>query len=90
MTEIERVVSLVRESGLDTLNLAIEPTTVREVLEALGHPTSGLSVEANRVEYDLRTANASLFGHNGTYCYEKTETIERIARFFTSEKVRRS
>lgn len=88
MTEIKRVVNLVRESGLDTLNLAIEPTTVREVLEALGHPTSGLSVGANRVAYDLRTANASLFGHHGPYCYEKTETLERIARFFASEKVR--
>lgn len=88
MTEIGRVVNLVRESGLNTLNLAIEPTTVREVLEALGHPTSGLSIAANRVEYDVRTANASLFGHRGPYCYEKTETLERIARFFASEKVR--
>lgn len=88
MTEIERVVSLVRESGIDTLNLAIEPTTVREVLEALGHPTSELSVGANRVAYDLHTANASLFGHNGPYCYDKIDTLERIARFFASEKVR--
>lgn len=88
MTEIERVVSLVRESGLDTLNLAIEPTTVREVLEALGHPTNKLSVEANRVAYDLHTANASLFGQSGVYCYDKIDTLERIVRFFASEKVR--
>lgn len=87
MTEIKRVVSLVWESGLDTLNLAIEPTTVREVLEMLGHPTSSLSVDAKRIAYDVRTVNASLFGHSGPYCYNKIETLERIARFFAAKRL---
>ena len=85
MTELGRVVGLVMGSDLTTLDLAIEPTTVWEVLEAVGHSANGLNYGAARVAYNRRTIHGSLFGQIGPYCYEKVETLDRIARFFNDE-----
>ena len=82
--ELGRVVELVMEHGLTTLDLAVEPTTVTEVLEAVGHSTKSLSRKAAQVTYNRRSVHASLFGQSGSYCYTKEETLDMITRFFFS------
>lgn len=78
---LKRIVEYVERSGVETLNVAVEPVTVAELLDCAGVDAGSVSRSAPLVCYDIRTSHAEGFGGSDGYLYSKAQALEGIAGF---------
>lgn len=84
-------VGRVRAAGLELVNLATEPVSVRELArEAFGLELAGpIPSDAPAPRYDFRTRHAALFGGRGGYLLSRDEVLDALRRFVESQGWRR-
>ena len=86
LNHLWRDISIARQSRLQRVNFATEPTSVREVARA------GFGIDfQNRpsttpARYDFRSRHAALFGGSGEYLYDKQQVLSGLAAFVASAR----
>jgi dTDP-4-dehydrorhamnose reductase len=72
-------------AGLSVLNLATEPLAAQTVAQEVFGRTLSCETVA-RVDYDMRTRHAAVFGGEGRYVSDRAEVLARL-REFAGERV---
>lgn len=81
LAHLKHIVEYVQRSDIETLNVAVEPVTVAELLNCAGVDVGRASRLAPLVQYDIRTSHATGFGGRDGYLYSKAQALEGIASF---------
>jgi nucleoside-diphosphate-sugar epimerase len=90
LTRIWRDVEAVLAAGVDLVNFATEPVSVRELArEAFGIDFEGAG-RAAPARYDFRTIHSALFGAQGPYMMSKAQVLGSMRRFVEGEKRKRA
>lgn len=83
-----RDIEKMRRHGLTLLNVATEPTSVREVAQAV----FGIDFDARPnkppARYDFRSRYASIFGGSNGYLYSKQQVLSEMATFVAEQRAR--
>lgn len=70
-----------QDAGLDLVNLAVEPVSVADVVQALSGRAYTHHTDAAPIAYDMRTRHAAYWGGSGAYLEDKRACLGRIAAF---------
>lgn len=86
MTNLWCDIQTALDAGLKLVHLTAEPISVADVSgqgfgKPFEHPLTG-----NSATYDMRTRHAAVFGAEGNYQYNRSETIQAIRTYAQSEK----
>jgi nucleoside-diphosphate-sugar epimerase len=73
---------------LELVHLAVEPVSVRDVVQTAFGIDFENSVVATPATYDMRTIRAELFGGAGAYLESRDQSLENIRRFVASQRPR--
>ena len=77
-----------RRHGLELVNFATEPASVREVARVAFGIEFENAPAAIPARYDFRSIHAPLFGGQGGYLYDQTRVLSSMKRFVERERMR--
>jgi nucleoside-diphosphate-sugar epimerase len=79
-----------QEQGIDLLNVATEPVSVRELAQAAFGRDFDNNTGSSPARYDFRTMHSSNWGRSDGYLYGKEDVLKDMGRFVESERGRAS
>lgn len=86
LKDLPNVMEIAQQNRLDTLNIAIEPLAVAELLQVCGLPVDRTRESAPLVRYDIRSRHADLFAGRDGYLFDKSHVLAGIAAFLEHTK----
>jgi dTDP-4-dehydrorhamnose reductase len=87
LARLARDIDTVVAAGLDLVNLVTEPVTTADI-QARCFPDKRLGGAGQRVDYDIQTAYAGVFGQTGRYVMTRGRVLAAITDFVSEASAR--
>jgi nucleoside-diphosphate-sugar epimerase len=84
LDNLSKDLDIVITNGIKLLNLATEPVSVKEILQAMNRPEPPHTLTVQPANYDMRTRFASFWNRTGHYLYSKSTVLTEIKQFTES------